>query len=51
MWNAIYIMCELFSKVAKDVGSHFGYTYEIADEKNMTEYLKGIRDKYDSKFL
>lgn len=51
MWNAMLIMCDLFSKVAKDVANHFDYEYRIDDQKNMMEYIKRMKDKYDSKFL
>lgn len=51
MWNSMLIMCNLFSKVAKDVANHFDYEYMIDDEKKMMKYIKRIKQEYDSKFL
>lgn len=44
MWESIFITCELFRVVSKDVANHFGYTYPMEDDINMTKYLKTVRD-------
>jgi aminoglycoside 6-adenylyltransferase len=46
-WAAIFTACELFRKIAQPVAEHFGYTYKIAEDINMLEYLNKVRN-YDS---
>ncbi|GAM12325.1 aminoglycoside 6-adenylyltransferase [Mesobacillus selenatarsenatis] len=43
-WDAIFISCELFRTLAKDVADHLLFTYPIDDDKNMTKFLKHVRN-------
>ncbi|WP_062047118.1 aminoglycoside 6-adenylyltransferase [Bacillus sp. JCM 19034] len=44
MWDSIFVTCELFRILSQDVAKHFQFTYPIEDDKNMTKYLKDVRD-------
>lgn len=44
MWDSIFITCELFRVLSQDVGNHFGFTYPMEDDINMTKYIKAVRD-------
>lgn len=44
MWESIFITGELFRDLAKDVVEHFNFIYPLQDDRNMTTYLKQIRD-------
>ncbi|GAA3409435.1 aminoglycoside 6-adenylyltransferase [Paenibacillus hodogayensis] len=43
MWNSIFVACELYRSLAKDVAEYFLFTYPTDDDANMTEYLKHVR--------
>jgi aminoglycoside 6-adenylyltransferase len=43
VWDSIFITCELFRTLAKDVAEYFLFTYPVDDDTNMTEYLKHVR--------
>lgn len=43
-WNSIFVACELFRVLAKDVAEQLLFTYPINDDKKMTEFLKHIRE-------
>lgn len=43
MWNSIFVNCELFRTLARDVAEYFLFTYLVDDDTNMTEYLKHVR--------
>ena len=50
LWEAVFIMCELFRKVANDVAVHFGFRYPQEYDVNMTHYLKwvhGMKEKHN----
>lgn len=42
-WDSIFITCELFRALAKEVADELSFTYPIGDDKNMTNYLKHVR--------
>lgn len=42
-WNSIFVSCELFRSLAKEVAEHLLFTYPTDDDKRMTEYLKHVR--------
>ncbi|MBT2737896.1 aminoglycoside 6-adenylyltransferase [Bacillus sp. ISL-7] len=42
-WRSIFVTCELFGTLAKDVAAHLLYIYPIEDDKKMTKFLKHIR--------
>ncbi|MGP4108448.1 aminoglycoside 6-adenylyltransferase [Virgibacillus sp. L01] len=44
MWESIFITCDLFRILSQDVAVHFKFTYPIDDNKNMTKYLKDVRN-------
>lgn len=43
IWNTIFITCELFRSLAKDVAEHFSFSYPVADDTNMTKYLTRVK--------
>jgi aminoglycoside 6-adenylyltransferase len=43
-WKAVFIACELFRKLAKDVANRLSLSYPDQDDKNMTSYLKRVRE-------
>jgi aminoglycoside 6-adenylyltransferase len=42
IWHSIFVTCELFRTLAKDIAGHFLFTYPLDDDTNMTEYLKHV---------
>lgn len=44
MWHSIFITCELFRILSKDVAKHFNFSYPIKDDNNITRYLKHIKE-------
>ncbi|MBM7716220.1 hypothetical protein JOC94_003240 [Bacillus thermophilus] len=44
MWESIFVTCELFRILSKDVAKHFQFTYPMNDDRNMIQYLKHVRD-------
>ena len=44
-WDAIFYTCELFRKVAKNVGDYLGLVYNQQQEEVMLEYIKIRLDK------
>ncbi|MDX8047214.1 aminoglycoside 6-adenylyltransferase [Gracilibacillus sp. S3-1-1] len=43
MWESIFVTCELFRILAKEVAAHFHFSYPIEDDQNMTTYLQDVR--------
>jgi aminoglycoside 6-adenylyltransferase len=43
LWNSIFVTCELFRTLAKDVAEHLLFMYPIDDDTNMTKFLKHVR--------
>lgn len=43
MWDSIFVACDLFRVLAKDVAQSLSYTYLNEDDKNMMNYLKRVR--------
>jgi len=43
IWEAVFIMCEMFSKLAKAVAEHFKYSYNQDDEDGLREYIRLIK--------
>lgn len=43
MWDSIFVTCNLFRALAKDVAQSLSYTYPADDDKNMTKYLEHVR--------
>jgi aminoglycoside 6-adenylyltransferase len=44
VWDSVFIGCDLFRLLAKDVANCFQFTYQINDDINMTKYLKHVRE-------
>jgi aminoglycoside 6-adenylyltransferase len=42
-WNSIFVTCDLFRALSKEVAEYFSFTYPVDDDTNMTEYLKHVR--------
>lgn len=42
-WSSIFVACELFRVLAKDVAEQLLFTYPMDDDKKMKEFLKQIR--------
>ncbi|MGV3465073.1 MAG: aminoglycoside 6-adenylyltransferase [Heyndrickxia sp.] len=42
-WDAIFVTCELFRVLAKDVADNLSFTYVRKDDQNMTKYLEHVR--------
>lgn len=42
-WDAIFVTCELFRALAKDVAERLVFTYPIDDDTNMTKFLQHVR--------
>jgi aminoglycoside 6-adenylyltransferase len=43
MWDSIFVACDLFRVLAKDVSNSLSYTYPADDERNMMKYLQHVR--------
>lgn len=43
-WSAIFVTCELFRTLAKDVAEQLVFTYPIDDDTNMTKFLQHVRE-------
>lgn len=43
-WNSIFVACELFRSLAKDVENQLALTYPLDDDTNMMKYLKHVRN-------
>ncbi|MEH7121130.1 aminoglycoside 6-adenylyltransferase [Neobacillus vireti] len=41
-WDSIFVTCQLFRTLAKDLAEQMGFTYEEADDINMTRYILHI---------
>lgn len=48
-WEAIFIACRLFRTVAQPVAENLGYTYNISEDMNMTEYLNRMKNDWSTK--
>jgi aminoglycoside 6-adenylyltransferase len=44
VWNSIFVTCDLFRILAKDVAEYLKITYPLDDDRKMTEYLKHVRE-------
>jgi len=47
IWNALFIMCDLFREFSNEVAKNNNFTYPKEDDKNMTLYLNNVYDKYN----
>jgi aminoglycoside 6-adenylyltransferase len=44
IWDALFIMCDLFRNNAMKVAAHFEFMYPIQDDQNVTAHLKHVRN-------
>lgn len=44
LWDSIFVTCELFRVLSKDVAEYFSFTYPVEDDVNMMQYLKHVRN-------
>ncbi|MDY7220825.1 aminoglycoside 6-adenylyltransferase [Halalkalibacterium halodurans] len=44
MWESIFIACDLFRTLAKDVAAACSFTYPETDDRNMTDYLHRVKN-------
>ncbi len=42
-WAAIFMACKLFSTIAPLVAKNLGFTYNLAEDANMTEYINRVK--------
>lgn len=43
MWDSLFITCELFRALARDVAESLSFTYPADDDKNIMEYLHYVK--------
>lgn len=42
-WEAVFLMCDLFSSTARYVAENLGYSYHVEEEKAAESFLKAVR--------
>lgn len=42
-WNALFIMCDLFRRVAIPIAEHFGLEYPFDDDRRVSAHLEHVR--------
>src|SRR6266498_4140154 len=42
-WNALFVTCNLFRKVAVPIAEHFGFDYPFDDDKRVSAHLEHVR--------
>jgi aminoglycoside 6-adenylyltransferase len=42
-WEALFVMCDLFRRVAVPAAGHFGFEYPLGDDERVSAHLKHIR--------
>lgn len=48
IWKAVFVSCDLFSKLAREVAEHFTFIYEEMEEKNMLLYLTRMKKEKET---
>ncbi|SEB50127.1 aminoglycoside 6-adenylyltransferase [Paenibacillus sp. GP183] len=43
IWQALFIMCDLFREIALDVANYYQYDYPAMDDKRVSNFLQHIR--------
>ncbi|WP_010281524.1 aminoglycoside 6-adenylyltransferase [Bacillus timonensis] len=43
-WHSIFVTCELFRTLAKEVADDLSFTYLLMDDQNMTNYLEHVKN-------
>jgi aminoglycoside 6-adenylyltransferase len=44
IWDSLFVMGDLFRQTAQSVAKHFGFNYPEQDDRNVTRYLRHIRN-------
>ncbi|SDN71123.1 aminoglycoside 6-adenylyltransferase [Paenibacillus sp. yr247] len=44
IWEALFVMCDLFRETAMDVAHHFGFNYPVLEDKRVTAHLHHVRN-------
>lgn len=42
IWNSVFIMCDLFGQIAREVATSLSYSYNEEEEKGARMYLKRV---------
>lgn len=42
-WKALFVMCDLFRKIALGVGQHYGFEYPFEDDRKVSAHLRHVR--------
>jgi aminoglycoside 6-adenylyltransferase len=42
-WEALFMMCELFRVMSKQIAVHFGFDYPQRDDENVSAHLRHVR--------
>lgn len=45
MWQALFLMCEIFDHIAKIVSKHYGYFYNEEEYRKVVDYLDFFKKK------
>lgn len=48
MWNALFLMCDIFNEIAMKIATHFNYPFNQNEFNGVVEYLKAVSN-YKSK--
>jgi aminoglycoside 6-adenylyltransferase len=43
IWQALFVMCDLFRETAIEVARHFDFEYPFDEDRRVTDYLKHVR--------
>lgn len=44
LWTAVFTGCKLFRTMANGVSERFGYTYNVSEDENMTDYMLKVKE-------
>lgn len=43
IWNAVFVMCDLFQKISLELSKKLNFTYDLTEAKNSKSYLEHIK--------
>jgi aminoglycoside 6-adenylyltransferase len=43
IWQALFVMCDLFRETALEVANYYGYDYPLEDDQRVTDYLQHVK--------
>ena len=44
IWRAVFTACALFRRLAEAVAEKFGYTYNISEDENISDYMNKVKN-------